>query len=227
MASSLLPIGINAQSSDLLETKVNPVSLSINGNLANEKRFWGMPFLDSPLYDQALNVSKGKISASLVGHRDIKNERWFDFDAVVNYSQPVSDNFSVSAGAVGFYFNLGEGWDTAAVLYAGATSSLPLNPTITANKLIKFGGGNYIEGSLSKTFPVNGMDIFSSVALGYNDEVAGRTESGFTHLDAKVSIPIKLTEDVNMTPSVDYIVPLTKEISKGFLGSVNFNYNLK
>ena len=219
IGASLLPFsGAKAQDK-------SPVTINLSGNFANASRFWGMPFLDSPLYDQSLNVSKGKLSASLVGHRDIKDERWFDFDAVVNYFQPVSDNLSVYAGAVGFYFNLGEGWDTAAVLYAGATSNLPLNPTITANKLIKFGGGNYIEGSLSKTFPVNGLDISSSVALGYNDKV-GRNKSGFSHLDAKISVPLISTEDLNVVSSVNYIHPLTKEIPSGFLGSISANYNL-
>jgi hypothetical protein len=222
--ASLFPMkNVLAQPQENPKPKTN---ISVAGNLANKLKFWGMPFLDSPVYSQSVNVNRGKFDISLVGKYDIKKGRLFDIDTGISFSQPISDKLNAYLGYVFFNFNLGEGWDYASVLYGGLAADLPLNPSVTYNKLFRFGGGEYIEGSVSHAFPLGEkMGISLSQKAGYNNK-AGRDKTGFSHLETGVSVPIQLSNRVNITPYLNYLHSLSDEVKSGFYGGINVNYPL-
>ena len=221
--ASLFPMKADAQTQENPKPKIN---ISVAGNLVNKSKFWGMPFLDSPVYSQSVNVSRGKFGVSLVGNYDIKKGRLYDIDTGVSFSQPISDKLNAYLGYVFFNFNLGEGWNYASILYGGLAANLPLNPSITYNRLFRFGGGEYMEGSVSHAFPLGEkIEISLSQKAGYNNK-AGRDKTGFSHLETGISVPIQLSNSVNITPYLNYLHSLSDEVKSEFYGGINVNYDL-
>jgi len=224
LAGAITLASLSPMKKVLAKTQEDPkpkTNISVAGNLANKSKFWGMPFLESPVYSQSVNVSRGKFGASLLGNYDIKKERLFDIDMGVSFSQPISDKLNAYLGYVFFNFNLGEGWDYASILYGGLAADLPLKPSVTYNRLFRFGGGEYIEGSVSHAFPLGEkMEISLSQKVGYNNK-AGRDKTGFSHLETGVSVPIQLPNSVNITPYLNYLHSLSDEVKSGFYGGIN------
>ncbi len=222
--TSLSPMkNVLAQPQEDPKIKTN---ISLAGNLTNKLKFWGMPFLESPAYSQSVNVSRGKFGASLVGNYDIKKGRLFDIDMGVSFSQPILDKLNAYLGYVFFNFNLGEGWDYASILYGGLSADVPLNPSVTYNRLFRFGGGEYIEGSVSHAFPIGEkIGISLSQKVGHNNK-AGRDKTGFSHLETGISVPIQLLNKANITPYLNYLHSLSDEVKSGFYGGINVSYDL-
>ena len=220
IGASLLPFtGAKAQDNNL--------NVNLNGNYASEMRFWGMPFIDSPMYTQSLNFNHGKFMVSLSGTRNMDTEKLYSGNVLLNYTQPISSKLTASVGKIYFKFNLGGYWDDASVSYAGLNADMPFNPAISYNKLTGFGGGEYIEGSLSKTFPVNNkVAVSTSAKIGYNAK-ALRDKTSFSHLEEEVSIPIQVTDRLNITPKLKIIFPLAEDVSGGDYWEVNASYDLK
>lgn len=208
------------------ETEKSKVNFSLNGNLTNKSRFWGFPFLDSPVYTQSLNANYGNFSASVAGDVDVNNKKLFNVQTNIGFAKPLSKKMSFYLGYVLFNFDLGEGWDKASIAYAGLAANLPLNPSITYNRVFGFGGGEYIEGSLSQNIPLTkNTSVNLSGKLGYNDKVM-RDTTGFTHLEGNVNIPIKLSDKITLSPYINYFQSLSKDITSGFTGGIKVNYPL-
>jgi len=222
--ASLFPMKkVLAQPQENPKSKIN---ISVAGNLANKLKFWGMPFLDSPVYTQSLNANYGNFSASIAGDVDVNNKKLFNMQTHAGFSQPISDKLNAYLGYVFFNFNLGEGWDYASILYGGLAADLPLNPSVTYNRLFRFGGGEYIEGSISHAFPLGEkIGISLSQKAGYNNK-AGRDKTGFSHLETGVSVPIQLSNSVNITPYLNYLHSLSDEVKSGFYGGINIDFPL-
>ena len=132
----------------------NKFNISLNGNLVNKSKFWGIPFLNNPVYSQSLNVSYGNFLASTTGQVDVKNLKLSTIPTYIGFSKSLSKTIFFHLGYTFFEFNLGENWENASLVSAGLTTKLPLNPSIIYNRLFGFGGGDYIEGGLSKEIPL-------------------------------------------------------------------------
>lgn len=208
------------------ETQKNKFNISLDGDLKNKSRFWGFPFLDSPVYTQSLNANYGNFSAAIAGDVDIKNNKLFNVQTSVGFFKPLSKKMSFYLGYVFFNFNLGEGWDNASIAYAGLAANLPLNPSITYNKVFGFGGGEYIEGNLSKNFPLTkNTGVNLSGKIGYNNKVM-RDKVGFTHLEGNINIPIKLSDKVVLSPYINYFQALSDDVKSGFTAGLAVNARL-
>lgn len=202
------------------ETQKNKLNFNLDMVLKNKSRFWGSPFSDSPVYKQSLNANYGSFSASVAGEVDVNNKKLFNVQTSVGFAKPLSKKISFYLGYVSFNFDLGEGWDKAAVAYASLAANLPLNPSITYNKLFGFGGGEYIEGSLSQSIPFKkNTSVNLSGKLGYNKKVM-RTKTGFTHFEGNINIPIKLSDNTTLSPYINYFQSLAKDIKSGFNGGL-------
>jgi len=224
--ASLFPMkNVLAKPQDQEKTKPK-INISVAGNLANKSRFWGMPFLDSPVYTQSLNANYGNFSASIAGDVDVNNKKLFNIQTHAGFSQPILDKLNAYLGYLFFNFNLGEGWDYASILYGGLAADIPLNPSVTYNRLFRFGGGEYIEGSVSHAFPIGEkIGISLSQKVGYNNK-AGRDKTGFSHLETGINVPIQLSNKANITPYLNYLHSLSDEVKGGFYGGINVNYDL-
>ena len=224
--ASLSPMKkVLAQPQDQEKPK-SKINISVAGNLVNKSKFWGMPFLDSPVYTQSLNANYGNFSASIAGDVDVNNKKLFNMQTHAGFFQPLSKTISFHLGYMFFNFNLGEGWDYASILYGGLAADLPLNPSVTYNRLFRFGGGEYIEGSVFHAFPLGEkIGISLSQKAGYNNK-AGRDKTGFSHLETGVSVPIQLSNSVNITPYLNYLHSLSDEVKSGFYGGINVGYDL-
>lgn len=226
IGATLLPMKeVNAQETDSLPAKPK-ISFDTNGRIVNETRFWGLPFLDSPMYSQALNLNKGGLSVSMIGNLDVENRKLFDIDVLVNYVHPISDNLVAYVGNLSFLFNIGEGWNSAALSYGGLAANLPLNPSITYNRLSGFVSGEYVEGALSKSFQIGNSELNSSVKIGYNDN-ALRVGKGFSHIETEVSTPISVNNSLTITPHIKYTHPFIPSIKKGYNLGLDVNLKLK
>lgn len=212
----------------LAQTTEDPkpkTSVNLNADLVNESRFWGLPFLENMRYMQTLNIGKGNLGFSLAGHYDLKRGRLFDVDTGISYFQPISDKLSAYLGGVRFDFNITGEWDDAALLYAGLAADVPLNPSIAWNRLIKFGGGDYIEGSISQRFPLGKSEISVTEKVGYNHQVM-RDESGLSHLETAVDFPIQLSNGLTVVPHLNYFYSLSDEVKTGLCGGVTVNWDI-
>ena len=204
-----------------------PVKTSVNlgADVVNKSRFWGMPFLENMRYKQTLDIGRGNLGFSLAGHYDMKRGRLFDVDTGVSLFQPISDNLSAYLGGVRFDFNLEGDWDNAALLYGGLASSGPLNPSLAYNRLIGFGGGSYIEGAISQSFPLGDSAVSVSEKVGYNHKVM-RDKSGLSHLETAVEMPIQVLEGLTIVPHLNYFYSLSDEVDTGLCGGVRLNWDI-
>jgi len=226
--ASLLPMkGLEAQTviqEDTTKTEKiqkNKFNIGLKGDLVNSSRFWGIPFLNKPIYSQSLNVNYGNFSASTTGQVNVKDLKLYAIPTYVGFSKSLSKKISSHLGYTFFEFNLGENWENASIVSAGLTTNFPLNPSITYNRLFGFGGGEYIEGSLSKNIPLTkSSSINLSGKIGYNNKVI-RDKSGFTHLEGCVNIPIKLLDKINLSPYINYFQSLSGVVKTGFNGGLS------
>lgn len=207
------------------EIQKNKLKVNFNANLANKTRFWGSPFINSPVYAQSLNAEYGKFSASVVGEVEAKDKKLFNLMAHANFVQPLSEKVSFNLGFLYSHFNLEKGWENVGVASTGLSTSLPLNPSITYNKLIGLGGGDYIEGNLSQKIPLTKkIDMNLSGKLGYNNK-ATRDKSGFTHLEGNINIPIKLSDKIVLSPYISYFKALASDFTNGFNAGLSIKIN--
>lgn len=208
------------------ETRKNKFNFSLNGNLVNTSRFWGMPFSDNIIYTQSLNVNYGGFSASIAGNINVNEIELFSKKIHVKFSQPLSKIMSFYLGYVSSKFNLGEKLEGVSVAYAGLDSTLPLNPSITYHKLFGFIRGEYIEGNVSKDIPLTkNTSMNFSGKLGHNNKVL-RDKTGFTHLEGSINIPIELSNKITLSPYINYFQSLSKDIKSGFTGGLIVNVKL-
>ncbi len=202
----------------------NKFNIGLKGDLINKYRFWGMPFLDSPVYKQSLNVNYGNFSASTTGQVDVKNLKLYAIVTYAGFSKSLSKKISSHLGYTLFKFKTGENWENAFLVSVGLTTNLPLNPSITYNRLFgksSFGGGDYIEGGLSKDIPLTkSSSINLSGKIGYNNKVL-RDRTGFTHLEGCLNIPIKLSDKINFSPYINYFQSLSDVVKTGFNGGLS------
>lgn len=227
--ANLLPMkGLEAQTviqEDTTKTEKiqkNKFNIGLKGDLINKYRFWGMPFLDSPVYKQSLNVNYGNFSASTTGQVNVKDHKLYAIPTYVGFSKSLSKKISSHLGYTLFKFNLGENWESASIVSAGLTTNFPLNPSITYNRLFGFGGGEYIEGSLSKNIPLTkSSSINLSGKLGFNNKVFLWDRAGFTHLEGCINIPIKLLDKINLSPYINYFQSLSDIVKTGFNGGLS------
>ena len=225
IGSTFLPMKVDAQETDSLSTKPK-INFGTNGRIVDKSRFWGLPFLDSPMYSQSLNLNNGNLSLSLIGNIDVENKNLFDIDFLVNYVHPISDNLVAYAGNLAFLFNIGEGWNTAALSYGGLAANLPLNPSITYSRLSGFVSGEYVEGEISKKFQIGSTGLNSSMKIGYNNN-ALRIGKGFSHMEVNASVPIDINDSITITPHLKYTHPFTSEIKKGYNAGLDVNLKLR
>lgn len=200
----------------------NKFNIGLKGDLINKSRFWGMPFSDNPFYEQSLNVNYGNFSASTTGRVNVKeNFELSEMSTYAGFSKSLSEKISSHLGYIFFKFNLGESWENASVISAGLNTNFPLNPSITYNQLFGFGGGEYMEGNLSKNIPLTkSSHINLSGKIGYNNKVL-RDRAGFTHLEGCIKIPIKLSDKINFSPCINYFQPLSNDVTNGFTGGLS------
>ena len=228
--ANLLPMkGLEAQTviqEDTTKTEKiqkNKFNIGLKGDLVNKSRFWGIPtsFLDKPIYSQSLNVNYGNFSASTTGRVNVKDLKLFVIPTYVGFSKSLSKKISSHLGYTLFKFNLGEGWENASIVSAGLTTNFPLNPSITYNRLFGFGGGEYIEGGLSKNIPLTkSSSINLSGKIGYNNKIL-RDRTGFSHLEGCINIPIKLLDKINLSPYINYFQSLSDIVKTGFNGGLS------
>ena len=208
------------------ETQKNKLSVNLNANLANKTRFWGSPFINSPVYTQSLNADYGNFSASIVGETEVNKKKLFNLIVRAGFVQPLSKKISLNLGYLFSNFNLEKGWEKVSMASAGLATSLPLNPSITYNRLLGLGGGAYVEGDLSQEIPITkNISVNLSGKLGYNDK-AMRDRSSFTHLEGNVNVPIKLSDEITLSPYLSYFQPLASDFTKGLNAGLNIDIKL-
>ena len=205
------------------ETK--EVNFNIHSDLANKSRFWGLPFLESPKYAQTFGINYNGFLVSLAGDIDVKKTKLFNITSHLGYSKPISKTFTAHAGALRFDFNLDEGWDKAFLGYISLAANTHLNPSITYNRLVGFGDGEYIEGDLSKKISLNDkVGLRFSGKIGYNAQVM-RENTGFSHVQGTVEAPLNI-KSISINPYINYFGSLSDEVNTGFTFGFSANSTL-
>ncbi|HEA46648.1 MAG TPA: hypothetical protein ENH99_02600 [Candidatus Pacearchaeota archaeon] len=200
--------------------KDNP-NLSVSSDIANQSRFWGMPFLDTPHYKQSINLDYKNLSTSIVAHADVNQGRFFDVDLLVSYSHPLSSIFSVYGGGLGFAYHNEEKIEPGAIAYAGVEAEVPLNPSVTYSKLFGFGGGDYIESAVSEDIPKTGINLTGKLGWNHNALWEG---TGFTHAEGIATTTIDLSDNIQFSPRLNYISPFIEDVPRGFLVGANLSF---
>lgn len=204
------------------------INVKFGGNLSNALRFWGMPFVNSPVYNQRVNFNYRNFLAFISGNVNIENKKLFMTNFGLKYSHSLSDKFVAYVGGTQFILNRRSNIDTAFLIYAGISARVYLNPSITYNRLNGcLGKGQYIEGSLSNNFNLNENVLFSSsVKLAYNNK-ALRNKKGISHLESHIELSINLSKKLDIIPYLNYVKSLTDDIKSGFYGGIRLNYKVK
>ncbi len=201
------------------EVQENTFNYNVGLSLENKSRFWGLPFVDSPHFKQNLGVNYGNLYLSLVGH--VKEGEFFDLDTDLTYIQPLSDNLSVNAGVMRFdYDDPEKSWITGYVPHTGVSLNAPLNPSISYNHLIGFGGGDYIEGSVSESMSLGenaGLNLTGKLGYNMNAMIDGKR---ITHAQTTLSAPFSI-KGVSFSPYINHFTSLSEDVENGFTGGVS------
>lgn len=227
---TLLPMqGLEAQTStdnllsDTIETEQveeNTLNYSVGADLENKSRFWGLPFVDSPHFKSNMGINFGNTYLSFVGH--VRKGEFFDLDTDITYIHSLSDKISASVGVMRFDFNDPEkGWIVGYIPHTSISANVSGNPSIGYNRLIGFGGGDYIEGSISEGLPVGGRNLNIEARVGYNMN-AMIDGQRFTHIQGNISLPLEI-KGISVNPYVNIFGSLSDDVQNGTTFGVSVN----
>lgn len=209
-----------------IKAKSEPFNISLDNNFSTKYMLWGIPFSEGAVDQVMLNTNYKNLTATLFANRDFKQDKFNEGDIFVDYTKQLSDKLKASVGCIYFKFKQNGNWEDCTDLYVGISANIPLNPSLKYHRLLSgFDTGNYVEGAVSKNFPINEKATISTTGkIGYNDK-AFRGKSGLSHLEAGVNIPIQLTNKLSVSPNINCSRTLASDLENEVFGGVNVHYD--
>ena len=196
----------------------------------NSKYIWrGIDLVDDTVFQPSFAASYGGLTFSIWGNMELTNSNdevgeFTELDYVVDYTC-VWERMALSIGVIHYQFpNIGT--PTTTEIYGAAALSILLEPTLTVYQDVDQADGTYFCFSLGHTLEdvwslSGGISVSAdfSGSLGYGSSNFNRFYYGFDNeafTDALLSaaLPIALSENWTLTPSVNYTTLLDGGLRK-------------
>lgn len=164
--------------------------------------FRGFTYSDKPVIQQSVTAS----------YKDLNITGWFNFDTEMEdlNEEDLMIDFAKSLGEVTllagyelFTFPNTDIPKTQEVYIGVSLDKVLLNPTLLVFYDFEDGDGTYGEFSLNEGVKFGDVEVLANAKLGYNDHYF-RENSGLSHVEIGVAIPINLTDNLAITPNVNY-----------------------
>lgn len=205
-----------------------------------DKYLWrGIDLSDSTAVTQgSVEISTSGFTLGVWGNAQLEDDGAYnggeinEVDLTLDYTVDVGELLSVSAGNITYVLKDLEDTNEA---YLGATVNTLLAPTLTAywDWDQAEGNGMFYTAGVSHTFePCDYAAINLGALVSYNDEndYSVGDYNDWHNYELSVSSDIKLTEQLTITPSVLYSVPISSEskevIDIEWLAGVNLTYSV-
>lgn len=185
----------------------------------------GLLYSDDPVFQPNAWASYKGFTFNVWGNLDLTDYNgwggnFYELDYGLDYSGEAGP-FEYSAGALYYSYPHFEDADTAEV-YAGIEYESVLDPALTVYYDFWRGDGVYAVFSISHGFGLPDMagcaaslDLSAQVGLGsknYNVFSYGSDHTDFTDYVLKADLPVALSENVTVAPSVSYSSALNRRI---------------
>lgn len=122
-------------------------------------------------------------------------------DITADFTMQIS-KFLLSAGYTFLSFPNTEALDVHEI-YVGVSLDTFLKPRIMVFHDFDHVEGQYIEGTAEHNFKINEHELLIKALLAYNNHFL-REESGLSHAQLIVSLPVPLTDRITITPNMTY-----------------------
>lgn len=201
------------------------------GAAFNSKYIWrGIDLVDDPVFQPSLAASYGGLTLSIWGNMEITNSNdefgeFTELDYVADYTW-AWDTIALSVGVIHYQFpNVGP--PTTTELYGAVALTTLLEPTLTVYQDVDQADGTYISLCLGHTFEnvwslSGGMAVSVNLSgsLGYgssnfNGFYYGFDKEAFTDAMLSAALPIALSEQWTLTPSIYYTTLLDGGVRNG------------
>lgn len=199
------------------------VNLSLDNAFSNKYLFWGLNFWDKPVWQPMFNLNINYLTLNLFGNMEIGSRDVNEADAFVDFTYPIN-KINTSLGAGYYNFKINGKWVKDRELYTKIGMNIPLNPSIVFHRLFGLGKGSYTEASLSEDVEINNLVANLSGKLGY-DTSKYREGRGFSHVEAGIKVPIKLTEKMSIIPNINFSKALARDLENEIYGGINWRYD--
>lgn len=206
----------------LAEEAENKIGVGVTTDYYSKYIWRGQQLNDDPVLQQAVDVTYGKLTATLWGSFDLTNYNGhsglYEVDYVLDYSDDVPgvEGLGYSVGLAYYTFPSSFIKDTTE-LYAGLNLDCPLNPSIKINRDVDEAGGSYVAlavshsiekiAELSEDMPV-GLELGAGVGWGsasYNKYYWGSDHHKFNDATLSLAFPIQVKDSGwTLTPSLNY-----------------------
>lgn len=186
----------------------------------------GVTWTDGPVFQPDLWASYKGFTLSVWGSMDLTGKNGLEGDiSELDYTLDYSNNIGpleYSAGAIYYTFpNTGDA-DTAEV-YAGLSYDILLSPKLVVYYDFWQADGFYGVMSISHSFEMpelikgikSSVDLSAQAGLGsrnYNEFYSGDSHTAFTDYLLTVAVPVSLTDNISIKPTVSYSSVLDKTI---------------
>jgi hypothetical protein len=203
-----------------IKQEQSKLNFSLRTDLLSRYMFRGFTYSEGPVAQLTPTATYGNMSLIGFANYDTGLENFNETDLTIDFTKPVK-NIRLSAGYTYLKF-VNTGANDTQEVYATASLDTLLNPTL---KIIHdFGdvNGTYIEATLCYDFDKIPLSV--TALLAYNNHFL-RKESGFSHVELRVAVPLKITGKLTINPMLNCSYALDKTNLENML-SMGIGFNI-
>ena len=188
----------------------------------------GLRVVDGPVLQPSATLGYGGLSVNAWGNMDLsdvngQDEDFTEIDLTLDYSWSWKD-LNLSAGTIYYTFPHASANISTLELYASAGLDTLLSPAVTVYQDVDEAGGTYATISAGHTFedlfePVEGVPVALSLggslaygSSGFNEFYYSTNSAGLADGVLTASLPVQLSENLSLAPSVNYSSLLDSDI---------------
>ena len=205
---ALLACGLLNPDEDALaqskKEEISPAKFSLDVNSKYLLR--GVPLSDMFVLQPSLTLSKGGITSSVFGVIDPNGKDANEADILVDYTKALNNRLNLSVGYS--YINFPDIGEKTQEVYSGLSfQNVRLKPSIFLYRDLDYLTGTYIEASVANNFKLGKINLEEKLILAYNHNYF-IDNSGFSHINASLSLPLKICNGAVLSGKVSYLKAL-------------------
>ena len=218
------PIHAKEKEESVKQEQTSQFLLSARTDFLSKYLLRGTTISETPVIQPTLSATYRTFSLVGLGNFDTQTGNFSEADLTLDFTKPLSENVTLSIGYTLLTFPNTQSEKTQEV-YAVVTLDKPLKPTIRAYHDFDEGKGIYGELFCGHDFNLGKIGISIAGILGYNGHYF-REDSGLSHLELRLSAPIRLGSSIILTPMVNYSKSLDKPSFQDELyGGISLNFS--
>ena len=188
--------------------------------------FNGINFSDTPVLQPSVNIFYDNFTLGAFLNFDIKTKRVDEADIILDYTRQINENLSLLVGYNLLTFINEDYNENVHEIYIGVSLSNLLNENLSVTKGFGDVDGSCAKLSLDKELDFDNFSISAGADLIYSNKYLTE-KNGFSNLEFKLEIPIRLLEKLEFTPGIYHSKAINNEELKDetyYSGSLEFKF---